>query len=93
MTFGEVLLRFATIALSTTRLAIMTHTKASSFTCHRSIPMAAPPQSTDDEAAAVACGVVSLTPAAEFPLRTICGLPCIAFAQVLDEASEFQQIR
>jgi hypothetical protein len=55
--------------------------------------MAAPPRSPDEEAAAVTCGIVLLTPAAEFPLRMICRLPCLALAQVLDETNEFQQIR
>jgi hypothetical protein len=48
---------------------------------------------TDDEAPAVVCGVFSLTPAAEFPLRTICRLSYIPFAQLRDQSGEFQQIR
>jgi hypothetical protein len=41
----------------------------------------------------VACGVFSLTPAAEFPLRSICRLHRIPFAQLLYQSGEFQQIR
>ena len=46
-----------------------------------------------DTAPSIACGVFSLTSAAEFPLRTICRLSCIPFAQLLDQSGEFQQIR
>ena len=55
--------------------------------------MYVPTMSTDDEASSVACGVFSVTPAAVFPLRTICRLHCIPFAQLLDQPGEFQQIR
>lgn len=45
-----------------------------------------------DAAPALACGVFSLTSAAEFPLRPICRLHCIPPAQLLDQSGEFQQI-
>jgi hypothetical protein len=41
----------------------------------------------------VACGVFSLTLAAEFPLHTVCRLHRIASAQLLYQPGEFQQIR
>jgi len=38
-------------------------------------------------------GVISFTPAAEFSLHTICLLQRLTSAQLLDQPSEFQQIR
>jgi len=49
-------------------------------------------RSTNDEELSVACGVFSLTPAAEFPLRPLCRLRLIPFAQLFDESGKFQQI-
>jgi hypothetical protein len=40
-----------------------------------------------------ACGVFSLTLAAEFPLHTLCRLHRITSAQLLYQPGEFQQIR
>ena len=38
------------------------------------------------------CGIFPLTPAAEFPLHTICLLQRLTSAQLLDQPDEFQQI-
>jgi hypothetical protein len=54
--------------------------------------MSARTRSPYDKAPSIACGVFSLTPAAEFPLRPICRLPRIPFAELLDQPGEFQQI-
>ena len=71
----------------------MTHKGPCSFTGHSRLPIDAPTISPYAACACGACGVFSLTHAAEFPLHLICLLHRITATQLLDQPGEFQQIR